>query len=112
MSGPATHVVSYDADTYELTFTCTGDQSADCHNYPDGEEWGPDTPRDRFKPQEECWLAPWFENDAVEYCGEDAGLNPAPGYASNTTPTITRSGPVDVTYMQDCVEWSWKGDEA
>jgi len=96
------HHVTFAADTDTLTFTCRGDDTAKCHNYPDCDcgTWSDDhqhpaVPRDR------CWMQDWFDNLAVSY--DDEYDHNDDGYG----PTVSGSGLVQTTFEQDYILWSW-----
>jgi hypothetical protein len=95
------HHVTFDAGTDALTFTCQGDDTAKCHNYPDCdcETWDdnhehPAVLRDR------CWMQDWFDNLAVSYDSEDVNDD---GYG----PTASGSGFVQTEFEEDYILWSW-----
>lgn len=101
------HYISHTHDTgygISSTFTCTGDRTSPCHQYPPDdakmETWGEDdrdvfvAGRDVFVAHDECWIKPWMEDaDCAEECGPDG----AP----------VRPGPINVTWNGDCVEWEY-----
>lgn len=100
------HTVDYDANTQEVVFICAGDESAACHNYPDGlESWDLDTDRDLFKPHERCWMFDWFDNHAVEYTG-DGGIQADDSYG-NTVPSESRTGLITGGFEGGYIEWEW-----
>ena len=108
MSSPteAAHAVDFDANSGEVVFTCTGDQTSECHIWPDDlEYWDDTTPRDTFVPHDRCWMFDWFDNHAVEYTGGD-GVEADDSYG-NTIPSAPRSGPIKATFQQDFIEWGW-----
>lgn len=100
MSEP--HYVTYDATEEDLTFTCTGDETAGCHNYPDCEceTWGPDHEHP-FTPHATCWMAHWFNEGNVHYFGDNED--------GNGSPTISFSGRIETEFDRDCILWSWVG---
>ena len=94
------HYISHTHDTgygISTTFTCTGDRTSPCHQYPPSsvgmETWG-EADRDLFVPHDECWLTPWMEDaDCAELCCPDG--------------EPVRSGPINATWGGDCVEWEY-----
>ena len=98
------HHVTFAADTDTLTFTCRGDDTAKCHNYPDCdcETWSDDhqhpaVPRDR------CWMQDWFDNNAASYDGDDnIDCND-----HGSCPPVSGSGPVETAFEDEYILWSW-----
>lgn len=72
------------------TFTCTADQTAPCHWYPDAEEWTAGDGQPRLQ-HDECWIAAWMDNGCAETCGPDN--DPVRGHA-----------PIQVEH-NGCVVW-------
>jgi len=100
------HTVDYDADTQQVTFSCAGDEAADCHIWPDDVEyWDSETPRDTFVPHERCWMFDWFDNHAVEYTGENS-IEADDSYG-NYIPNTSRSGLINTSFRTDFIEWEW-----
>lgn len=103
------HYISHTHDAgYGITtrFTCTGDRTSPCHQYPpddaEMETWGEDD-RDVFVAHDalgvfvahdECWLEQWMEGAC---CAETCCPEGEP----------VRSGPITVTWNGDCVEWEY-----
>lgn len=80
-----------------VEFTCTGDRTSPCHQYPPTElgmeAWG-EADRDLFVPHDECWLESWMNFAGCSTtCGPDSGP--------------VRSGPINATWGGDCVEWEY-----
>lgn len=85
----------------KTTFTCKGDRTSPCHQYPPAdsymETWGEDD-RDTFVAHDECWVRFWMEDgDCAEKCG--------PGGEH------VRSGPIIATFNGDCAEWEYADKE-
>ena len=84
-------------DGIHAQFTCTGDRTSPCHQYPpqdaEMETWG-EGDRDLFVPHDECWLEEWLEGAC---CAETCGPDGEP----------VRSGPINATWGGDCVEWEY-----
>lgn len=83
-------------------FTCTGDRTSPCHQYrhanAGAETWGEST-RNLFVPHDECWMAAWMEDaECAEMCGPIG--------------EHVRSGPINITWNGDCVEWEYIKEEA
>lgn len=93
-------------DGINTTFTCTGDRTSPCHQYPPGdaemETWG-EADQDMFVAHDdqgvfvahdECWLEPWMvDPQCAVLCGPDG--------------EPVRSGPINVTWDGDCVVWEY-----
>ena len=94
------HHISHTHDTgygISTTFTCTGDRTSPCHQYPPDdakmETWGEDD-RDVFVAHDECWIKPWMEDaDCAVLCGPDG--------------EPVSSGPINATWGGECVEWEY-----
>lgn len=89
-----THDTGYGIDT---KFTCAGDRTSPCHQYPpddsDVETWG-ESARHLFVPHDECWMTAWMEDaECAVMCSPDG--------------EPVRSGPINVTWNGDCVEWEY-----
>ena len=81
-------------------FTCTGDRTSPCHQYPPAElvmeSWG-DRDKHLFVPHDKCWLEFWMDDaDCAELCCPDG--------------EPVRSGPIRTTFNGDCVEWEYIGE--
>lgn len=94
------HYVTHTHDTghgIRTEFTCTGDRTSPCHQYPpddaEMETWGEDD-RDVFVAHDECWLEQWMDG---YYCAILCGPDGEP----------VRPGPITVTWNGDCVEWEY-----
>ena len=87
----------YDA---RVEFHCAGDETAPCHQYPDCdcESWDDDHEHPKV-PHEKCWMFDWFDNDAIDYQGDDGD--------DDGTPTIARSGPINAWFADYYVAWKW-----
>ena len=93
-----THDAGYGIRT---EFTCTGDRTSPCHQYPPtelGMETWSDADADVFVPHDECWIQVWMD----EGCDTDCVLDGEP----------VRSGPITVTWNGVCVEWEYIKEEA
>jgi len=100
------HTVVFDAETKDLTFTCQGSLTDECHIWPDDlGTWSNETPRDAFVSHDRCWMSDWFDNNAVEYLGEDG--EEADDTFGNTVPAITRGGLIESWFREDFIEWDW-----
>lgn len=89
-----THDAGFGIDT---KFTCTGDRTSPCHQYPpdelEMERWG-EADKHLFVPHDVCWLEQWMtEADCAILCGPDG--------------EPVRSGPINATWGGDCVEWEY-----
>lgn len=94
-----THDTRYGIDT---KFTCTGDRTSPCHQYlpddSDVETWG-ESARHLFVPHDECWMTAWMEDaECAVMCSPDG--------------EPVRSGPINVTWNGDCVEWEYAEEAA
>lgn len=89
----------------KVIFTCAGDETSDCHVYPDAEQWTDDVVEDGYPhyAHEKCWLQDWFENDGYFYAGAD-GLDDGGEWG---VPHTARSGPIEHEYDEWCVTWWW-----
>jgi hypothetical protein len=94
------HHVTFDAVEDTLTFTCHGDDTAKCHNYPacDCETWS-DEHEHPAVPQVQCWMQDWFDSLAVSYDGDQN--------ISGFGPDVSGSGFVDTEFEDDYILWSW-----
>ena len=93
-----THDTGYGIDT---KFTCAGDRTSPCHQYPpddaEVETWG-ESARHMFVPHDECWMTAWMEDaDCADMCSPDGDP--------------VHSGPINVTWNGDCVEWKYAEPE-
>lgn len=93
-----THDAGYGVNT---RFVCKGDRTSPCHQYPpvelEMEVWG-DADEHLFVPHDECWTESWMEgSDCAVLCGPDG--------------EPVRSGPINVTWGGDCVEWEYADKE-
>jgi len=76
-------------DSFNVSFHCDGDQTADCRNYPNcGCETWDDDHEHPSVPQATCWVLPWLECCHVEdsYQGEWEGGQPP----RRDAPIVTR----------------------
>ena len=88
------HEAGFGIDT---KFTCTGDRTSPCHQYPPTElgmeQWS-DEDKHLFVPHDACWLEVWMTKaDCASLCGPDC--------------EPVRSGPITVTWNGVCVEWEY-----
>lgn len=106
MSEPSLHYAKFDADTDTLTFTCYGDEKAECHIYPDCqcEIWFRDEPCHPFVPHSECWMQGFFDNDVAGFTGPDEDRDDSGDFAK---PRTSYSGPVTVEFEEEYVAWDW-----
>lgn len=75
-------------------FTCTGDRTSPCHMHPDCLCAVDQVPCDHEPAlHDDCWVQGWMDGRCAEECGPDG----AP----------VRSGPINVTWGGDCVEWEY-----
>ena len=82
-------------------FTCKGDRTSPCHQYPDCdcEHWDSDAEHEREHPSvphDQCWVEPWMDECAT-LCAPDG--------------EPVHSGPITVTFNGDCVEWEYANDK-
>lgn len=98
------HHVTFDADTDTLTFTCRGDDTAKCHNYPgcDCETWSDDHQHPAVL-HAACWMQDWFDADGVSYDGEDDVDCGDHG----SCPPVSHSGLVETAFEDEYILWSW-----
>lgn len=92
-----THYAGYGG--IQVQFTCKGDRTAPCHMYPDcfcavDQVECNHAPA----PHDECWTQGWMD----EGCDTDCGPDGEP----------VRSGPINVTWNGDCVEWEYVKENA
>lgn len=78
-------------------FTCTGDRTSPCHQYPPTElgmeSWSAEDAH-LFVPHDQCWVQPWMDDaDCDTLCGPDGAH--------------VRSGPITITWGGDCVRWEY-----
>jgi len=94
------HYVVFKSQSGELTFTCRGDETSSCHQYPncECESWGDDHPHPN-EPHQQCWAKNWFDNDGACYIGDDED--------GNGKPTRSGRGYVTFSFDGDSVEWEW-----
>jgi len=98
------HYVTFDADTDSLTFTCRGDDTAKCHNYPgcDCETWS-DSHRHSTVLHAVCWMQDWFDAGAASYDGDDnIDCND-----HGSCPPVSGSGLVTTAFEDEYILWSW-----
>ena len=100
------HIVfSVDEYAHSLTFTCQGDDTAKCHNYPSDcgcETWSDDHPHPST-PHDRCWMQDWFDNHAASYDGDDVvECNDHGG-----CPPTSGSGLVTTAFEDEYILWSW-----
>ena len=93
--------VSGTAHDPEIAFKCRGDRDSECHNYPDCdcEAWDSSHPHPRVT-HDECWLQGWFDSDQIDPSTED-------GTPAVFAELVGKSGPIKITFMGDCIEWSF-----
>lgn len=100
--------------TPDVEFTCAGDSTAECHNYPDCdcEAWD-DGHEDEYgegherKPHDECWMQDWFDNDEHCYDGEDSDDMGDYGIPRN----FNRSGPIKASFEMEYISWDFTIEE-
>lgn len=86
-----THEAGYGITT---TFTCTGGRTSPCHTYPDCLCVVDQVPCTHERaPHDECWIQGWMDAG----CSIDCAPEVEP----------VRSGPINVTWNGDCVEWEY-----
>lgn len=82
--------------TPEVALDCAAPDDAPCHTYTDDEDghetWHP-----------ECGVAAWFASGGEVYSGDDGRDMPGP----DGVPNIARSGPIDVEWGPDYLDWRW-----
>ena len=107
------HSIAYVRDESEasctLTFTCLGDESSKCHNYPScGCDFWSDDHEHPKEPHEDCWLVSWFENNGqgASYTGEDEIETCSCG--GDYCPSETRTGFITTSLQDEQLEWEWK----
>ena len=108
------HTVAYIRDENEesttctLTFTCAGDETSKCHNYPSCscDYWSDDHPHPK-EPHKDCWLVSWFENngEGASYVGPDAIEICMCG--GEYHPPASRTGFISINLQDECFEWEW-----
>lgn len=88
-------------DGINTAFTCTGNRTSPCHQYPpddaEMDRWSVEDEH-LFVPHDRCWFAFWM-NDAD--CDVLCGPHGEP----------VRSGPINVTWGGDCVEWEYAEED-
>lgn len=87
-----------DAATWQIKFTCHGDSTAKCHQYPDCdcETWGSEHDHP-FAPHEKCWMQDWFDND---------GIDPSTDNLADCDYRAGMFGPITTSsYVPDYIEW-------
>lgn len=99
----ATHTIDFNVEGGELKFRCHGDETSDCHQYPNChcEWWGDDHEHPKV-PHGHCWMDEWFANEGTEYTGDDGETN-----TFGTRPTKSRTGPITTDFQVDYLEWNW-----
>ena len=109
-TGHLHYVTITDRDGFPgIAFTCRGDETADCHQYPDCrcESWDAFHEHPKVS-HPECWLKMWFDSDGTDpmgYSARDETITDA-GYR------IGMSGPIKTYFCQDYVEWYFLDPEA
>lgn len=100
----AEHTVRISNDG-EVEFTCHGDNTADCHQYPDCgcESWEAVGHQHPFTPHDRCWMQDWFDND---------GINPSSDVLDEFEYTPGMWGPIETSFCEEYVEWSFKAARA
>lgn len=95
-------------DGHTLAFTCLGDKTSKCHQYPDcGCDFWDDNHEHPKTAHDDCWLVSWFSGDSASYVGEDAITN-CPCREQEYCPPATRTGFIDAHLSDDWVEWEWR----
>lgn len=92
-----------------IEFTCRGDETSDCHLYPDCgcETWGEFHEHPKVS-HAECWLKMWFDNggtDPMAISAQDETVTDA-GYR------VGMSGPIVTYFCEDYVEWFFHDEKA
>ncbi|MFD6030495.1 hypothetical protein ACFWE5_07250 [Cellulosimicrobium funkei] len=96
-----------------VAFTCSAPDDADCRNTPDCDceawYWNDDKTADQSGhprvPGQPCWVASWFDStDSAVYAGDDMDDRTR----DDCVPAIERSGPIDVTWCDGYIEWTWR----
>lgn len=103
MSASALHTVKITGseDSPKIEFTCHGDMSAPCHQYPicGCESWDDDHHHPKVT-HELCWIQPWFDNGYISPMAEQGALDDC-GYK------VGMSGPIYTEFCRDFVEWEF-----
>lgn len=87
-------------DGISTTFTCTGNRTSPCHVYPTCLCAFDQVPCAHEKAlHDDCWIQAWMDGYS---CSTDCAPEGEP----------VRSGPINVTWNGDCVEWEYAGEEA
>lgn len=91
---PPVHFMTHTHTQNGITssFTCTADETAPCHWYPDAEEWTEGDGQERL-PHTECWIGPWMDNGCAETCGPENG-------------PVQAHAPIGVE-LNGCLVWSY-----
>lgn len=80
-------------------FICTGDRTSPCHVYPDCFcAFDQVTCAHEKAPHDECWIQGWMDERCSSECGPDG--------------EPVHSGPINVTWNGDCVEWEYVKERA
>lgn len=83
----------------EAEFTCTGNHTSPCHQYPEEAETWYEKDWPQPVAYDACWVLPWMEeNGCAKFCAPEG--------------ESVRSGPINVTWNGDCVEWEYIKEEA
>ena len=86
-------------DDLKIEFTCNGDRSSLCHQYPDCEceTWSEGHPHPMAS-HDRCWMQDWFDND---------GTDPQTETLTDVEYTTGMSGPIWTSFQEDYVEWGF-----
>lgn len=94
---------------HTLIFTCLGDETSKCHQYPDCscELWDDDHEHPKAS-HADCWLVSWFENDGqgTSYVGNDT-IEICRSCCDGYCPPKSRKGFIKTVFNEEWVEWEW-----
>ena len=98
-------------ENVRIEFTCSGDETSECHQYPDCgcETWDADHeairgPDHAAIPHERCWMQDWFDNEAAEPNAERIEMP----FVEDLELKPGMSGPIRASFELDYIAWQFE----
>ncbi|GAC81684.1 hypothetical protein SAMN04488550_4156 [Gordonia malaquae] len=99
-------------ENVRIEFACSGDETSECHQYPDCgcADWDDHHeanlgPEHAAVPHKQCWMQDWFDNDCIVPMTEDV-VFPLIRDDGRWKPGM--SGPIRTTFELDYIAWQFE----